>query len=317
MKTKISAIVNTYNEEENIQKCLDSLTWVDEIVVVDMYSSDKTVEICKTYTDKVHFFKNVGYVEPARNFGINNADGEWIIILDADERIPEGLRKKIIEMVEKDEFDYIVLPWKSFIFGKWIQYTGWNYESHIRLFRKGYVTWSDEVHSLPECTGREFRLVPQSENEYIIHYNHASISQFMEKINRYTTAEASNLIKKGEIFTLEALIRKPFLEFQRRFFAYKGYKDNLHGVGLSGLLNFYWFITYLKLWEQTKGQFASLDEKQIVNRVGEYTSQNFFEFLYSWHNYKKTALIKRIILGMIRRIHRILFKFSKLLLTQG
>ena len=99
-KIKISAVVNTRNEEKNLDACLKSLNFVDEIVVVDMESEDKTKQIAKKYTNKVFNYDNVGYVEPARNFAINKAKGDWILIVDADERVPRSLAVKLMEIAE-------------------------------------------------------------------------------------------------------------------------------------------------------------------------------------------------------------------------
>jgi len=105
-RPKISAVVNTYNEEKNIDACLKSLNFVDEIVVVDMESQDKTKKIAKKYTDKVFNYEKIDYVEPARNFAISKATGDWILIVDADERVPRPLAVKLMEIAEKDQADF-------------------------------------------------------------------------------------------------------------------------------------------------------------------------------------------------------------------
>ena len=117
-KINISAVVNTRNEEKNIADCLKTLQFADEIIVVDMESTDTTKDIAKGYTDKVFDHEMVGYVEPARNFAIAKAVGSWVLIVDADERIPQTLAKKLIEIMLEDKADFVRIPRKNLIFGQ-------------------------------------------------------------------------------------------------------------------------------------------------------------------------------------------------------
>ncbi|MCD6364169.1 MAG: glycosyltransferase family 2 protein [Synergistetes bacterium] len=118
LKKGISAIVHTFNEEHNIRNCLESVKWADEIVIIDMYSEDKTVEIAREYTDKIYFFERKGYADPARQFGIDQASCKWILIVDADEMIPKRLSQRLKEIAEKDEADVVYIPRRNFLFGK-------------------------------------------------------------------------------------------------------------------------------------------------------------------------------------------------------
>ncbi len=90
---KISVLINTFNEERNIKNCLESVSWADEIIIVDMYSDDKTVDIAKNYTDKIYYFERMGYADPARQFALKKATHEWVLIVDADEMVPLELRE--------------------------------------------------------------------------------------------------------------------------------------------------------------------------------------------------------------------------------
>jgi len=135
-KIKISAVINTRNESENIFDCLNSLKFCDEIVVVDMESTDNTKEIAKQFTDKVFDHPMVGYVEPARNFAISKAIGDWILVIDADERIPKTLAIKLEEIAEKNEIDYVRIPRQNLIFGQWVRHSRWWPDFNIRFFKK-------------------------------------------------------------------------------------------------------------------------------------------------------------------------------------
>ncbi len=152
---KLSAVINTLNEEKNLPRAIASVKGlVDEIVVVDMKSDDETVGVAKKLGAKVYEHPRANYVEPARNFALGKANGEWVLILDADEEISEFLAKKIKEIIAKPRADYFRLPRKNIVFGKWLKYSRWWPDYNIRLFKKGKVLWTEVIHSVPLTTGR-------------------------------------------------------------------------------------------------------------------------------------------------------------------
>jgi len=249
---KISAVINTWNEEENIGRCLKSIKdFADEIVVVDMKSEDKTVEIAKKFGVKIFTHKQTLYVEPARNFALRQAQGKHILVIDADEVLPQSLAKRLKKIAEGDEIDYVEIPRKNIIFGKWIEYSLWWPDYNIRFFRKGKVKWSDKIHAPPKAEGLRKKLPANQENA-IIHHHYQNVSQYVERLNRYTNIQAENLIIGGYKFKWPDLLRKPTDEFLSRFFAGQGYKDGLHGLTLAFLQAFSELILYLKVWEKEK-----------------------------------------------------------------
>lgn len=251
MGSKISVVINTLDDERNIKHALESVKWADEVVVCDMYSEDKTVEIAELMGAKVIRHKRLEYVEPARNFAIAKAANEWILVLDPDEEIPESLRERLIEIASKmEQIDYARLPRKNLIFGKWMKASMWWPDYNIRFFKKGKVKWGDKIHRPPETVGSGLDL-PAEENLAIIHNNYQIISQFIERMNRYTTVEANQLIKQNYQFKWSDLIEKPLSEFLSRFFANRGFEDGLHGLALSLLQSFSFLIVYLKVWEKS------------------------------------------------------------------
>ncbi len=248
--TKISAVVNAFNEEKNIQIAIKSVKWAAEVLVCDMESSDKTVSIAKALGAKVISHKNMGFVEPGRNFAIEKAAGDWILILDADEEIPETLAKHLQQLADKNpEINYVEIPRKNIIFNKWIEHTGWWPDTQIRFFKKGTVTWKDQIHSKPETKGLGLTLEPE-EQWAIIHRNYRSISDYLGKLNRYTDVQAKELLDTGYEFKKEDLWNKPLAEFLSRYFANNGYHDGLHGLVLSLLQAVSFLVLYLKVWEK-------------------------------------------------------------------
>ena len=252
MKPKISIVINTLNEEKNLKRSLDSTKWADEIVIVDMHSDDKTVEIAKKYTDKIYTHERTGYVEPARNFAITKATGDWILLVDADEEISATLADKLQKItVDNPDITHVAVPRKNIIFGKWIEHSGWWPDHLVRFFKKGSVTWKETVHSIPQTVGNGMTL--EDEQYAIIHYNYDSVLLFLQKtVLSYAPAEAESLLKNGYIFDYLDIIRFPFKEFLSRYFAREGYKDGFHGLTLAILMSFYHFIMFAYLWEKQK-----------------------------------------------------------------
>ncbi|KKS23426.1 MAG: Glycosyl transferase family 2 [Candidatus Nomurabacteria bacterium GW2011_GWC2_41_8] len=247
--SKISAVITTWNEAANLDECLATLDFVNEIVIVDMESTDNTVKIAKTYTDKVYRTPYTGYVEPARNFSIGKASGSWILVVDGDERIPVTLAKKLVEIAENNSADFVRIPRKNLVFSQWLKYSRWWPDYNIRFFKKGYVTWQDAIHSIPVTEGVGINLDPEPEFA-IIHHHYRTIDEYIIRMLRYTSQQSKELIEAGYQFSLADLINKPAGEFLSRFFAGEGYKDGLHGLALAILQSFSMFVVYFKVWQE-------------------------------------------------------------------
>lgn len=273
-KIRISAVVNTKNEEAVLGACLDSLFFCDEIVVVDMESTDKTKEVASRYTHKIFDHPNIGYVEPARNMAIAKATGDWVLIVDADEIIPNDLAKKLKELSLQDDIDFVRIPRKNLVFNRWLKYSRWWPDFNVRFFKKGVVTWKDEIHSVPVTTGTGVNL-EDSESLAIEHHHYKSIDEYITRSLRYSNQQASELIDSGYHFDPKDLISKPFGEFLSRFFAGEGYKDGVHGLVVALLQLFSILLVYLKVWERQgfptlpENKFRSIWQETLLAKYKE------------------------------------------------
>lgn len=289
---KISAVINTHNEEKNLPRCLNNIEkLVDEIIVVDMESTDDTRKIAKEHKAKIYSHPFTGYVEPARNYALNKATGNWILLLDADEVVSKELLSKLAHLAEYSDYDFIRIPRKNIIFDRWIRHTGWWPDYQIRFFQKNAVSWGDEIHSIPVTTGKGFDLPPNEENAFI-HYNYQTISQFIDRLNRYTTIEAQEVSHTVQ-FSWWNSIQKPWQEFLKRFFQSEGYKDGLHGLALSLLQSFYVFVVELKVWENHS--FTEVAGKTILNAVKterDYQQQDFHYWYFHMKAIEARGLTK-------------------------
>ncbi len=265
----LSVVLTAWNEEKDIARVISSVKKLaDEIVVVvDEATTDHTTEIAKKLGAKIFTHSHVGYVEPMRNFSISKATGDWILLLDADEEVPPSLAKKIKELIKDTSVDYYRLPRKNIIFGKWITSDHWWPDYVYRLFRRGAVTWEDTAHSIPITQGKGADL-PAHEDLSLVHHNYSTISQYLERIDRYTQAALP------ASFIPSDLVTKPIGEFLSQYFARRGYTQGLHGLALAGLQMFSEFVRYLKLWEKqgfAETKFSQADlTYELKNKAHEY-----------------------------------------------
>ncbi len=266
---KISVVINTLNEEKNLPRALASIkSFADEIVVCDMHSVDETVKIAKKAGARIFKHKKTGHVEPARNYAIEKAKGDWILILDADEELTPALRKELKEIVKNPQADYYRLPRKNIIFGKWIEHSRWWPDYNIRFFKKGSVSWSEIIHSVPMTQGKGLDL-EVDEGNAIVHYHYDTIEQYINRLNRYTTEHAKLQIKDGYKFRWQDLIIKPSNEYLSRYFQGEGYKDGIHGLALSLLQAFSELVLYLKIWQIEKFKTKDLQIKDVIEEMKE------------------------------------------------
>lgn len=287
--TKISVVINTLNEEKNLPRAIKSVKdFASEIVVCDMFSEDNTREIAEKLGAKVFTHKKTNYVEPARNYALRQAQGDWILVLDADEEISESLAKELQGIAKEDLADYVCIPRKNIIFEKWISHSRWWPDYLIRFFKKGKVVWKDEIHSEPQGEGRKLLLAPE-EDKTIIHYNYSSLDQYLERMFRYSKVQSEELVKSGYLFSYKDLIRKPTGEFLGRYFAGEGFKDGVHGLVLALLQSFSELVVYLRTWE--KQGYKEEETKEVFKEMSDSTHE-----INWWVNIELKDLVRKILL---------------------
>lgn len=297
---KLSVILATFNEEKNIKGCLDSVRQLaDEIVVVDGTSTDKTVEMARKYTPKIITKDNPPMFHLNKQLAIEKAEGEWILYLDADERVSPELAKEITATINKSPSENgFHIPRKNIIFGKWIENTGWYPDYQLRLFRRGKAKLPcKSLHEQPELEGDAGKLVSP-----LIHYNYRTVFQFVDKLNRLYTENDKKIYlhQKKKIVWLDSL-RMPVSEFTKRFFYEKGYKDGLHGLVLSLLQAFSALITFAKIWEEE--DFKEDKENSYIEKM-EIELKKIFKDFNFWILSAKKDETKNVIKKTFYRIRR-------------
>lgn len=245
----ITVVINTYNEEHNIEECIASTRLVaDSVIVIDMESTDKTVSLAKKAGARVHTFPFSSYVEPARNFGMQKAQGsDWVFILDADERITPQLSREIRKVIEFDEHTYFKVPRKEMFARKvWLKHGGWWPNHQTRLIKySAFVSWPTRIHGTPTIKGTLGYLT-----EPLLHYSKNDYASIVEKTIVFEDIESDLLYKAGRPVSTPTFFRKFAGELYRRLVKGRGYLDGGIGIIESVYQAFSKTITYLYLYEK-------------------------------------------------------------------
>jgi len=242
----ISVCIICFNEETNIRRCLESSKWADEIIVVDSMSQDRTVEIAREFTDKVYQRAWPGYVEQ-KNFALSRAKGDWILSIDADEEIGQGLQGEIREEIEKKGAkDGYRLPRLSFYQGRWIKHSGFYPDRQLRLFRRERGHWTGRrVHEKVLIQGQ----VGTLEND-LLHYPYRGIiSGQIWTVDKFTDLLAEDMYEEGNRLNPLLLLLRPPLKFIEVYFFKLGLLDGLAGFIIAVTSAYAIFVRYVKLRE--------------------------------------------------------------------
>lgn len=240
---KLSAIVITRNEEANLERCLRSVDWADEIIVVDSGSTDKTVEIAKSFSATVFNPEWKGF-GPGKQYALEQASGDWIISIDADEEVSFTLKGEIIELIkEEPEYSGYCIPRKTQFLGKWILHSGWYPDYVLRLFRKSAGRFTPAlVHEKVELNGPAGRL-----NNPLLHYSYPTLEDYVRKLDHYSTLRAAELFQAGKRCTVYCLTVKPVLSFFRKLIFQSGWRDGWEGFLIASLTSAGTLLKYAKL----------------------------------------------------------------------
>lgn len=248
---KITATIITFNEEHNIEKAMDSLSWADEIVVVDSESTDRTVEIARQFTDRVFIRQWPGY-SAQKNFASEQAVNDWIFSLDADERVSPALADQIKRLALGDASAPAAfeMPRLTSYLGRWIKHSGWYPDYKRRLYDRRRASWrGDYVHETLKVDGRVDRLTGK-----LLHYTVRDASEHHLRMNRYTTLAAEQLSSQGKIVSLSSLLLSPTVVFLRAYIFKLGFLDGIPGLAIARFAAHYEFLKNLKVWENDRSR---------------------------------------------------------------
>jgi glycosyltransferase involved in cell wall biosynthesis len=245
-RPKISVTVRTFNEGKNIRECLESVSWADEIVVVDSESSDDTAAIAGKFTDRVIIQPWLGHIGQSQ-FATDQTSNLWVLHVDADERITPELRDEILSLdLASSPYDAYEMPRRHFFMQQWINHSAWYPDYKIRLFRKDLCKWGGYApHDEVKVKGRKKKLKGD-----ILHYIYEDIAHFAATKNRYSSLTAADHFKNGKRARIIDFTLRPLYAFLYRYFVRLGIVDGIAGYTISVMEAHAVFMKYLKLYER-------------------------------------------------------------------
>jgi glycosyltransferase involved in cell wall biosynthesis len=252
--TRLSVTIVAWNEEERLRACLESVAWADEIVVVDGESTDKTVALAREFTDRVWVRAWPGFAAQ-KNFALEQATGDWVLSLDADERVTPELAERIRRILAEDGAgqpgaDGYSLPRKNIFWGRWVRHGGLYPDRQLRLFRRRAGRFvADAVHESVRVDGRVERL-----GEALLHHSYRSLEDFVQRSNRYSTLAAGEWTRRGKRAGIADLIFRPLGRFLSMYIIQRGFLDGWRGFVLAVLYADYVFLRMAKAREARLAQ---------------------------------------------------------------
>jgi glycosyltransferase involved in cell wall biosynthesis len=243
---QLSAIVTSFNEEVNIRECLESVAFADEVLLVDSFSTDRTVDIARGVPGVRVLQREYFGSAAQKNWAMDQVVHPWVLIVDADERIPEPLAAEITGVIAaQPAADRFYIGRENIFVDRVIRHSGWSTDKVVRLLRRGAARYPKRrVHAdIPAVAG-----TPTLENP-MIHYTFRSLDQYLEKLNRYATWGAADLWRKGKRAGPSGLGFRPAWRFLRMYGFQAGFLDGKHGLVLCALQAYGVFLKWAKLWE--------------------------------------------------------------------
>lgn len=246
---RLAAVVITFNEEERLRACLESLAWADEIVVVDAESSDKTVLVAREFTDRVVVRPWAGFAEQ-KNFALDLASGDWVLSVDADEEVSPELRDEIRGVLAGGaRHDGYAVPRRNIFWGEWVRHGGLYPDWQLRLFRRGRGRFvHSAVHESVEVAGPVGRL-----RGALVHRSYRDVADFLERANRYSALAADEWARRRRPVRPSDLVLRPLGRFLSMYVARGGFLDGWRGLLLATLYAYYVFMRAAKAWEKVRG----------------------------------------------------------------
>jgi glycosyltransferase involved in cell wall biosynthesis len=246
---RLSVTIIAWNEEERLRACLESIAWADEIIVLDAESTDKTVQVAREFTDKIWVRPWPGFAAQ-KNFALEQATCEWVLSLDADERVTPELRERICRIVRANgPADGYSIPRKNIFWGAWVRHGGLYPDYQLRLFRRAVGYFVDSaVHESALVKGHVGALA-----EPILHQSYRGLEDFVARSNRYSTLAAHQIVSRGGRAGLAELALRPLGRFLSMYVLHAGFLDGWRGFVLAVLYANYVFLRTAKAWETRRG----------------------------------------------------------------
>jgi len=262
--TLISVCIVCRNEADKLEPALQSLGWVDEILLLDLSSTDGSAELAKRYGAKVITRGPVPIVEMVRNEVAAHAQNDWILVLDPDERITPGLADELRRVASRDEVDAVVVPRMNFDFGYPPAHPLQRYEPQIRMYRRSRVAWPNVPNALPRIDEARLHRVPSRDESVLIHDRSRNIPEVLERSIRYAPLQAQSMIDRGQVFSARAMVGALAAQLYKHFVRGQALRDGVPGLLRAGVLVGFHFYVWAAFWQLSGAKRTERDDRYLA-----------------------------------------------------
>lgn len=266
-RTGVSVCIVCRNEADKLEPALQSVQWTDEILLLDLSSTDGSAALAERYGARVIVREPVPIVEMVRNEIAAHARNDWILALDPDERVTPGLAEELGRVARRDDVDAVVIPRMNHDFGHPPSSPLQRYEPQIRMYRKSRVTWPTVPNALPRVPEDRLYRVPSRDEYVLIHDRSRNIVEVLERSIRYAPLQAQAMIDRGEVFSARAMFRALGRQVSRHLFKAQALRDGVPGLFRAAVLVLFHFYVWVAFWQLSGGKRTPEDDRYL-RRIG-------------------------------------------------
>jgi glycosyltransferase involved in cell wall biosynthesis len=263
----VSACIVCRNEADRIGPCLESAAWADEIIVLDLQSSDDSAAVAQRHGARVISHEPVPVVEAVRNVVADAATGEWILALDPDERVSPGLRHELLRLRSREDIDAVAIPFLNYDLGYPALHPVHRYDPKPRFYRRSSVRWPEVPNALPAVAPERLLALPCSDELVIVHDRNRTVAEAIERALRYAPAEAQAMVDRGEVFTAKKMLRTLAGKSYKQFVVARPWREGVPGFLRAGILVAFHFYVWAAFW-QLSGAARTPRDDALMRRVG-------------------------------------------------
>lgn len=265
--TRIAACIVCRDEGDRLRPCLESLSWVDEIIVLDLESTDESAELARSFGARVVTRAPVPIVELVRNEVAAHASADWILVMDPDERVSDGLAAELRGVSARDGVDAVVVPRMNVDFGHAPASPMHRYEPQIRMYRRSRVRWPERPNRLPDVPEERLHRVAAADDLVLVHDRSRNIPEVLERVIRYAPLEARALMDAGETFSAERMFSVLREKAHKQFVRGDPWSEGVPGVLRAAILFLFHFYIWAAFWQLSGGRRAAEDDR-LMRRLG-------------------------------------------------
>ena len=263
----VSACIVCRNEADKLGPCLESATWADEIVVLDLESTDGSADLARSRGARVISHAPVPVVEAVRNVVADASSGDWVLALDPDERVSPGLRDELLRLRHRTDIDAVAIPFMNYDLGYPASHPVHRYDPKPRFYRRDRVRWPESPNALPAVLPDRLLSLPARDDVVMVHDRNRSVAEAIERALRYAPAEAQSMVDRGEVFSALAMLRTLGGKAYKQFVVARPWQDGVPGFLRAGILVAFHFYVWAAFWQLSGARRTPADDA-LMRRLG-------------------------------------------------